>query len=272
MNSTTTKQRRAFPSAHQVAARTSLLRRVFLLPAIAVVCVLEGAGTGRCSVVLQDDFEGADEVQASQVVDSKAVWESDAKHKSAGVIRDPGGFGGSKVLVVANNVIFARFPEVKLGDGDSLELSLKFRCADAKIESTAPLRFGLANNTDGMPDTGDTQGYWVMSTPGPNGTTSVMLEKNVDSLIGGGPDFDGLGPAVPTPYDWQSVHSLKLKVSKPAGGTVSISFKIDDGGEQVFTDPKGTVTSFNTIGFRIANTAKSQLLVDDVILSTGEKQ
>ena len=53
---------------------------------------------------------------------------------------------------------------------------------------------------------------------------------------------------------------------------MSISFKIDDGGEQVFTDPKGTVTSFNTIGFRIANTAKSQLLVDDVILSTGEKQ
>lgn len=223
-------------------------------------------GSASAEIILSDTFEDAGSVENVAVIDSKATWEVAGNRTLLGVVIDPDGLNSGNALSVGNSLVFARIPATTLEVGDSLVFSMRFRSADEAVESLAPFRIGLCENKDDLPDTGDTVGYWLSTGPGVEAKSGISVERNVDSLIGGGNDGTGLGIAFQLGYDWLKPHKLLLKIVRPSAGRIEIHTQLDDGPEVVRTDSEESVTQFNLIGLRVANTAQSCVLVDDIKL------
>lgn len=232
--------------------------------AVAGATVLLGSASAE--VIVDDTFEDAGSVENVALIESKATWEVAGNRTLLGVVTDPDGLDSGNALSVGNSLVFARIPATTLEVGSSLVLSMRFRSADENVESLAPFRIGLCENKDDIPDTGDTVGYWLSTGPGAEAKSGISVERNVDSLIGGGNDGTGLGVGFQLGYDWLKPHKLTLKIVRPSAGLIEIHTQLDDGAEVVRTDSEESVTQFNLIALRVANTPQSRVLVDDIKL------
>jgi len=200
------------------------------------------------------------------LIDSKATWEGAGNRKILSVVTDSGGLNSGNVLAIGNSLVFTRIPATGLEPGDSLVLSLRFRSPDQDVQYPGPLRIGLCESRDDTPDKGDTVGYWLFTGPGGERKTGVSVEHNVDSLIGGGNDGASLGEALLLGYDWLKPHRLILKIVRPSSDLIEIHTQLDDDSEVVRTDAQASVTQFNLMALRMANTPQSRVLVDDIKL------
>lgn len=235
-------------------------------PPFLAAFVLLFCSSGLAEVVLSENFEDAGEVEKVAMISSKATWESSGNRMVLGIVSDPGGLDSGNVLSIGNNLVFVRIPDVELEAGCSLVLSMRFRSPDEDVQYPAPLRIGLCESTDDAPDKGETVGYWVSTGPGPERKTSVSLERNVDSLIGGGNDSEGIGETFPLGYDWLKPHRLTVKVVRPSAGLIEIHTQVDDEAEVVRTDAKESLIRFNLLALRVANAPQSSVRVDDINL------
>lgn len=225
--------------------------------------IAAGAFAVASDVVLEDHFEDIGEFENTLMVESKLVWESALNRQALGVMGDPDGLNTGNALVIANNLVFSRIPDISLEVGSSLTLSLRFRATDPNPEYGGPFRVGLAQSRDDTPEKGDTIGYWLML--GSQGG-ALSYEANSDSLIGGGNDGVGLGDPMKTPLVWNKPHTVMMKFSRPTADKVEIRVQIDGGEEFIRTDAEARVTTFNILGLRIADRQGTKTFVDDVKL------
>jgi len=233
------------------------------LPSILAVAACASAAWAE--VVFEDDFEGADEIEKVAVIDSKGSWEAAGGRALLGITRDAEDLNGGKALVLENTTAMIRIPLTTLEVGDSLVLTLRFRSLNEKSEFFVPLRVGLCEVKDDLPDTGGTFGYWLCTGPGAESKTSIFLEKNTDT-IGGGEDRVILGEDFLLGFDWLKPQSLTLKIVRVSESLVEISTALNDAGAVVRADPHGTVTTFNLLAIRLANGPQNNILIDDVKL------
>lgn len=222
--------------------------------------------TLRGEVLLDETFEDTGDIEKVAVISSKTTWESSGNRTILGIVSDPDGLKSGNVLSIGNNLVFARIPDTDLEVGSALVLSLNFRSPDADVQYPAPLRIGLCNSTDDAPDKGETMGYWVSTGPGGERKTSVSLERNEDSLIGGGNDGASIGEVFQLGYDWTKTHRLTFKIARPSAGVIELHVQLDDEAAVVRTDAQESLIHFNLVALRLANTPQSILLVDDIKL------
>lgn len=234
-----------------------------LLATAACVALL---ASSQAEIILTETFEDAGEVEKVAMISSKATWESSGNRTILGIVSDPGGLNSGNALSIGNNLVFARIPDTDLEVGSALVFSLRFRSPDVDVQYPAPLRIGLCGSVDDAPDKGETVGYWISTGPGGERKTSVSLERNVDSLIGGGNDGEGIGEVFQLGYDWQKPHRLTVKIVRPSAGIIEIHTQLDDEAEVIRTDARESLTHFNLIALRVANTPQSYVLVDDIKL------
>ncbi|MEO7933404.1 MAG: hypothetical protein ABIT76_09630 [Chthoniobacterales bacterium] len=237
---------------------------LFRVAVLAISSIFASMVSSQGQVIVSDDFEKAAESQNTSTIESKTFWETSDNRSLLGTVTDPTGLNSGKVLSVGNGLAFARIPETALEVGSSIVFSMRFRSRDEEILYPAPLRIGICENKDDSPDKGDTAGYWLSTGPGADRKSSISLELNSDSAIGGGNDGVGIGGAFVPGYDWLKPHRLVIKVMRPTEAAIEIHLQFDDDAEIVRTDSKSSVTKFNLIAMRVANTPKSCVLFDDI--------
>jgi hypothetical protein len=240
--------------------RSSRCRVLFALAGFAAVQI-----SARAEVIFCDDFEDAGTIENVSAIDSKLSWEAADNRPLLSVLGDTEGLNSGNALVVGNNLVFARIPATTLEVGSSLVLSMRFRSPEENVNAIAPLRIGLCESREDSPDKGDTVGYWLHTGPGP-AKSGISMERNVESSIGGGNDGVGVGETFLLGYDWLKPHQLTLKIVRPSASVIEIHTKLDDGEEVIRTDAQASVTQFNLVAVRVANTPKSSVLIDQIQL------
>ena len=222
--------------------------------------------------VFVEDFEKASAAESVGMVDGAAAWQTRGNRPLLSVMEDTDGLKAGNALRMTKGLVFVNFPEVELAEGDSLEVSFRYRFPEALQETGFPFRVGVAWDESGNPAEGNTPGYWFMSNPGAeNGLAMINLEEGTDGSLGGGSDIPILAPQFQTPASGTGVNKLTLTVARPSGDGVDVSARINDDSPNTRTDTAGKVTKFNVLALSIATNGSTEFLVDDVNVTVNRK-
>jgi len=225
----------------------------------------------QAETVFKEDFEAAAETENAAAVDGATTWTSRGNRPLLSVVVDSEGLKSGNTLKISKGFVYVTFPEVVLQEGDSLELSFRFRFAQPPQETGFPLRIGLYKDSNGNPTDGYAPGYWFMSNPAAEGGKSmVVMEEGTDGSPGGGSDFKGLQDLFPGPATGTAVNKFKWTILRSSVG-VDMAIQTNDEPPVTRADKAGKVTRFNAFGISIASMENAEFLIDDVALNVIRK-
>lgn len=222
--------------------------------------------------IFVEDFEKASGEEGVSMVEGAGSWQSRGNRLFLGVVEDNDGLKSGKVLRVTKGLVYVSFPEVELAEGDSLEVSFRFRFAVAPEENGFPLRVGLAWDDSGSPDGGNAPGYWLMTNPGvENGNAMLLLEEGTDGSMGGGSDIPILPPMFQAPASGTAASKLTLTVSRASSGVVDVTSQFNEDSPVTRSDTNAKVTKFNVFAISLATMGETDFMVDDVKMTVNRK-
>lgn len=222
--------------------------------------------------IFVEDFEKASGEEGVSMVEGAGSWHSRGNRLFLGAVEDSDGLKSGKVLRVTKGLVYVSFPEVDLAEGDSLEVTFRFRFALAPEENGFPLRIGLAWDDSGNPDGGNAPGYWLMTSPGvENGNAMLLLEEGTDGSMGGGSDIPILPPMFQAPASGTAVTKVAFTVSRPSDGVVDVTSQINEDSPVTRSDTNAKVTKFNVFAISLATMGETDFMVDDVKVTVNRK-
>ena len=113
----------------------------------------------HAETVFKENFDTASQVENAAAVDGATTWTCRGSWPQLAVVGDADGLKSGNALKIAKGFVYVTFPEVALKEGDSLELSFRYRFALPPQESIFPLRIGLYKDSNGNPADGYAPGY-----------------------------------------------------------------------------------------------------------------
>jgi hypothetical protein len=245
--------------------------RPFRLSAIAALNLAAVLALHAESVLIED-FEKASDIENVSAVEGTAIWTSRGDRQFLSVVKDEEGLKAGNALRMIKGLVYVTFPEVTLEEGDSLELSFRYRFAQAPQEAGFPLRIGIYKDDNGDPVSGNSPGYWFMSCPGvENGNAMIILEEGTDGALGGGKDIPMLQPMFQGPASGTVPNKVKLTVTRNSADTVDVTSQVNEDSPNTRTDTTGKISQFNAFAISLATDGETDFLMDDVTLTVTRK-
>lgn len=226
----------------------------------------------HAEIIFSEDFEKASREEGASLVDGAGSWHSRGNRLFLGVVEDSDGLKSGSALRITKGLVYVSIPEVDLAEGDSLEVSFRYRFANAPQETGFPLRIGLAWDDSGNPEGGNAPGYWFMTNPSvENGNAMILLEEGTDGSMGGGSDIPILPPMFQAPASGTAVTKVAFTVSRPSDGVVDVTSQINEDSPVTRSDTNAKVTKFNVFAISLATTGETDFMVDDVKVTVNRK-
>lgn len=222
--------------------------------------------------LVTETFDKASETENIGAVEGAAIWTSRGDRPFLSVVKDDDGLKSGNALRMTKGLAYVTFPEVALEEGDSLELSFRYRFAEPPEETGFPLRVGIFKDEAGQPVSGNTPGYWFMSCPGvENGNAMLIFEEGTDGALGGGSDIPILPPMFHGPASGTVPNTLKMTITRADSGSVDVTSQINDEPPNTRNDSTGNITQFNVFAISLATNGETDFVLDDATLTVKRK-